>query len=93
MNGVVVPDLERSCFAAGAGGMRVDGVGFAVDDVDVAAVREPAGADGCEMLIRVRNPAVVLFFKGVLCAAGGGIAAGWVRGGLPARTQATPCPL
>ena len=70
----VMPDLKREgrrgtaalfdrALVGAATGMRVDAVRLAVCDVDVSAIRSPAGLASGKVLVRVSNAGIVLLAK------------------------------
>ena len=59
-----------------AGGVRIDFVGRAPEDIDVAAIGFPAGDAGGVAVVGVGDAAVVLFARIVFGGVGSGIAAG-----------------
>src|SRR4029450_835655 len=66
--------LGRTLVAA-AGGVGFFFVWRAVRNIDTAAIGLPAGNTAGELLVRIRDTAVVLFFEFVLDGVWGGVAA------------------
>ena len=58
-----------------AGGVGIDFVGRAPEDIDVAAIGFPAGDSGGEAVVGVSDAAIVFFTLGVIGRVGIGIAA------------------
>src|SRR5215471_10446167 len=67
--------LFHGALVGTTGGMGLDFVGLAEDDIDAAAIGSPAGDACCVMLIGIGDALVVLFLKFVLFGVGRGIAA------------------